>query len=63
MKYNPFKKKLEIIISKRTFTYSQKGVNLSFTLNIEDKIEMEKFKELLLKAVEDVSEELERKTP
>ena len=58
---NPFKK--EQIISKRTFSYEKTGVSLSFTLNLNNKEEMTKFKELLEKAVQDVQEALERKTP
>lgn len=56
---NPFKK--EQIVSKRTFSYTKKGVSLSFTLDLGNKEEMSKFKELLEKALLDVSEEIERK--
>lgn len=57
---NLFQKK-EQIISKRTFSYAKKGVNLSFTLDLGNKEEMSKFKELLEKALLDVSEEINHK--
>ena len=55
---NPFKK--EQIIRKQTFSYEKSGVSLSFTLNLGNKGEMINFKELLEKALVDVSEELNK---
>ena len=56
--HNPFKK--EQIISKRTFSYSKGSVSLSFNLDLGNKPEMGKFKELLEQALLDVSEEIDK---
>ena len=46
----------------RTFSYSKGDIKLNFTLRIDTKSQLKDFKELLLKAVDDVSEEIERRT-
>ena len=40
--------------TNKTFAYSKGGVNLSFTLNIDDKKQMENFKVCLYEAIKDI---------
>lgn len=47
-------------VTNRTFDYSKDGVSLRFTLRTDVKDQLETFKELLEKALGDVSEEIER---
>ena len=49
--------------SQRNFDYQQGVVALKFTLRIDQKNELRDFKELLEKALADVSAEVERKLP
>ncbi len=57
-----FRKKLkQNHVTNRTFSYSKGDVSLNFTLRIDIKDQLKDFKELLEKAVEEVSEEIERK--
>lgn len=41
--------------TNKTFAYSKGGVNLSFTLNIDDKKQMENFKACLEEALKDIN--------
>ena len=52
--------KKSILETKKTFSYKKDNVNLSFTLNVDNRTEMETFIELLEKAVIDIQEEIER---
>lgn len=55
---NPFKP--QPILTSREFRYSKGTTNLKFSLNLDNKTEMKEFRELLEKALTDVSEEIER---
>ena len=44
------------IVQKSDFRYSAKGVNLSFTLRTDNTSELRPFKELLVAAIADVNE-------
>lgn len=55
-----FFKKQENLETKKTFSYKKGTVNLSFTLNVDNKSEMKVFKELMLKALQDIDLEIER---
>ena len=58
-----FRKQLkENHITNRTFDYAQGDVTLKFTLRIDIKNQLKDFKVILEKALEDVTEELERRT-
>ena len=48
--------------TNRTFNYSKGDVNLAFTLRIDTKDQLKDFKELLEKSLEDITEEIERRT-
>jgi len=41
--------------TNKAFAYSKDGVNLSFTLNIDDKKQMENFKACLEEAIKDIN--------
>lgn len=44
------------IINRKEFNYSKKGVNLSFTLRIDNSSELRPFKECMEEAVKDLDE-------
>lgn len=48
------------ITSSRTFSYKKRNCNLSFSLNMRNKEEMEDFIELLEVAIKEVNEEIEK---
>lgn len=47
-------------VDTRQFSYSKNKVNLGFTLRIDTKTELKDFKDLLLKAIEDIEIELKK---
>lgn len=47
--------------TSKNFSYAKDKVSLNFNLRTDIKQELKIFKELLIKALDDVSEELERK--
>jgi len=47
-------------IDRRNFTYSKNGIQLTFVLRIDTKQELKDFKDLLLKATEDVDKEINK---
>jgi len=56
-----FKKKItENHITRRQFSYSKGMISLEFTLRVDIKTELEVFKELLLKALEDIEQEIDK---
>jgi hypothetical protein len=56
-----FKNKLkEDHVVNKTFNYSKDEVKLIFTLRVDTKSQLKDFKELLIKALEDISGEIER---
>jgi hypothetical protein len=56
-----FKKELkEDHVVNKTFNYSKDEVKLIFTLRVDNKSQLKDFKELLTKALEDISGEIER---
>ena len=44
------------IITRKEFSYSKKGVNLNFTLRVDNSSELKPFKSLLEEAVKDIDE-------
>ncbi len=61
MGFNPMKdivrKSSEL---RKTFSYDKGAVHLDFTLRIDTKQELKDFKEILLRAVEEVEEEIKK---
>ena len=58
-----FKRPQPIIAEHKTsrdFSYSKDNINLNFKLRVDIKKEMEIFKELLIKAIADIDEELNK---
>lgn len=56
-----FKKRIrETHITNRTFNYSKNGITLGFALRVDIKDQLKNFKELLLKALEDVEQEINK---
>jgi len=53
-----FSKLKSTSVTNKTFTFSKGDCNLSFTLNIENKKELNNFLELLVEAQKDVELEL-----
>jgi hypothetical protein len=54
-----FAKIKEDHIERKSFNYSKNGVELNFTLRTDIKTELNIFKELMEKAIEDIKKELE----
>ena len=58
---NPFSRNIkEYHAVKKQFNYSKGDVQLKFTLRVDISSELKTFKELLEKAIEDISEELNK---
>lgn len=57
-----FKKEIIIrnVATKKDFSYSKGNCSLTFTLSVDVKKEVKDFRELLLKAVEDIDETLKQ---
>lgn len=47
-------------ITRKEYSYTRDGVNLKFTLRTDVKKELKPFKELLLKALEDIESDLNK---
>jgi hypothetical protein len=54
------KKEVEVKVeNKRVFSYSKEGTNLSFTLSLDNIVELKAFKECMLLALKDINETIE----